>query len=118
MKSEIGNQTPRRHRIGALELSQKMNAFASRFAKKFGAAGAGSGQTMSMIDPGNLRGDAKQDLELCAPKRAFEGKLVPQDLNDEPASAMNTGTPASSTAMKMNAITTMIAFLNPPRLDA
>src|ERR1043166_369483 len=30
-------------------------------------------------------------------------------MNDAPASAMNTGTPASSTAMKMNAITTMIA---------
>src|SRR6186997_2549837 len=30
-------------------------------------------------------------------------------MNEAPASAMNTGTPASSTAMKMNAITTMIA---------
>src|ERR1043166_935272 len=30
-------------------------------------------------------------------------------MKDAPASAMNTGTPASSTAMKMNAITTMIA---------
>src|ERR1044072_2786867 len=30
-------------------------------------------------------------------------------MNDAPASAMNTGTPASSTAMKMNAITSMIA---------
>src|ERR1044072_9161891 len=30
-------------------------------------------------------------------------------MNEAPASAMNTGTPASSTTMKMNAITTMIA---------
>ena len=54
-----------------------MNAFASRFAKKFAPIRTDSVKTAPMIDPRDLRRDGKQDLELCAPRRAFERKQPP-----------------------------------------
>ena len=51
-----------------------MNAFASRFAKKFGAISTRRDETTPVIEPGNICRDTKQHLELRAPSGALERK--------------------------------------------
>src|SRR5438105_13381654 len=57
-----------------------MNAFGACFAEKLASLYAEGTEARAMVHPGHLRRHAKQDLKLCVPNLALEGKPPPLEL--------------------------------------